>query len=169
MDELPLADELSLVFARMSGLLLSQETVGTALDLVTSLAKDTIPGSLGAGVTLTNERGRKMTAGASDPRVERADALQYELEEGPCLTAWAQRELVHVDDMVAEKRWPRWCPLAYELGMRAAMSAPLLLAIKPLAPSRSTLSDPRHTTSAADSCSPGSAPRRRSWWRMSRR
>jgi len=126
MDELPLADELSLVSARMSGLLLSQETVGTALDMVTSLAKDTIPGSLGAGVTLTDERGQKITAGASNPRVERADAVQYELEEGPCLTAWARRELVRIDDMAAEKRWPRWCPVAHELGMRAAMSAPLV-------------------------------------------
>jgi len=56
--DLPLA-ELSAVFARMSGLLLSEETVSTAVRLVTSLAADTIPGTAGAGVTLIDEAGRK--------------------------------------------------------------------------------------------------------------
>src|SRR3954465_12587456 len=86
-EGLPLADELSVVFARMSGLLLSEETVGTAVGLVTALATDAIPGAVGAGVTLVDELGRKTTSGASDPVVEKADAAQYELDEGPCLVA----------------------------------------------------------------------------------
>jgi Stage II sporulation protein E (SpoIIE) len=48
-QELPLAEELSVVFARMSGLLLSEETVGTAVELVTALATDAIPGAVGGG------------------------------------------------------------------------------------------------------------------------
>ncbi|HUQ64459.1 MAG TPA: GAF and ANTAR domain-containing protein [Acidimicrobiales bacterium] len=126
--ELPLADELSAVFARMSGFLLSQETVATALGLVTSLAKDTIPGSVGSGVTLTDPRGRRTTAGASDAIVEKADDLQYELDEGPCLDAWMHRTAVRVDDTATEHRWPRWCAAAYGLGMRSALSAPLVAA-----------------------------------------
>ncbi len=39
---LPLTDELAGVFARMSGLLLSEETVATALGLVSSLARETV-------------------------------------------------------------------------------------------------------------------------------
>ena len=54
---LPLAEELSAVYARMSGLLLSEETVNTAVGLVTSLAQDCIPGTAGAGVTLIDEGG----------------------------------------------------------------------------------------------------------------
>src|SRR4051794_24970297 len=106
--DLPLAAELSAVYARMSGLLLSEETVNTALRLVTSLAADTIPGTAGAGVTLVDDGGRKTSAGASDPLVERADSLQYELDEGPCLTAWAQRALIRIDDIPADRRWPQW-------------------------------------------------------------
>lgn len=128
MDELPLAEELSAVFARMSGLLLSQETVATAVQLVTSLANETIPGSVGSGVTLTDQRGRRTTAGATDAIVEEADNLQYELDEGPCLTAWAQRTVTRVDDTSTEERWPRWCAAAYGLGMRSALSAPLVAA-----------------------------------------
>ena len=123
---LPLAEELSAVFARMSGLLLSEETVCTAVGLVTALATDAVPGAVGAGVTLVDEEGRKTTSGASDPVVEKADSAQYELDEGPCLTAWAQRALVRVDEIGSDERWPRWCRAVEPLGLRAALSAPLV-------------------------------------------
>jgi len=125
-QDLPLADELAAVYARMSGLLLSQETVSTALHLVTSLAVETVPGSVGAGVTLIDERGRRSSAAATDALVEQADALQYELDEGPCLTAWAQRAVVRIDDTVQEDRWPGWCAAVQRLGLRSALSTALV-------------------------------------------
>jgi GAF domain-containing protein len=123
---LPLADELSLVFARMSGLLLSEETVTTALGLIGSLALDTVSGACGAGVTLVDPRGHRRTSGATDPRVEEADRIQYELDEGPCLAAAAARQVVRVDDIEGDPRWPRWSARAAPLGLRAALSAPLV-------------------------------------------
>jgi GAF domain-containing protein len=125
-EGLPLAEELSVVYARMSGLLLSEETVTTAVGLVTASATEAIPGVVGAGVTLVDERGRRTTSGASDPVVEKADGLQYELDEGPCLVAWAQRALVRLDDIDSDGRWPRWSRAVAPLGLRAAMSAPLV-------------------------------------------
>jgi GAF domain-containing protein len=123
---LPLADELSLVFARMSGLLLSEETVTTALGLIGSLALETVPGACGAGVTLVESRGRRRTSGATDRRVEEADRIQYELDEGPCLDATATRQVVRVDDIANDPRWPRWSARAAPLGLRTALSAPLV-------------------------------------------
>jgi GAF domain-containing protein len=123
--DLPLADELSAVSARVAGLLLSEETVATALGLVSSMALDTVPGAVGAGVSIVDERGRR-SSGSTDARVERADALQYELDEGPCLAAAAGRQLVRVDDLAADRRWPRWAAEVAPLGLRAAMSAPLV-------------------------------------------
>ena len=123
---LPLADELAAVFARMSGMLMSEETVSTALGLVTALATEAIPGAVGAGVTLVDDRGRRTTSGASDPVVEKADSMQYELDEGPCLAAWAQRALVRLDEIGSDGRWPRWSRAVEPLGLRAAMSAPLV-------------------------------------------
>jgi GAF domain-containing protein len=122
---LPLADELAVVFARMSGLLLSQETVTSALELVTALAVETVPGSVGAGISIVDERGRR-TSAATDGRVERADALQYEHDEGPCLAATALRQVVRIDDLAEDRRWPRWAAAAQPLGLRAALSAPLV-------------------------------------------
>lgn len=124
-SEARLAGELTAVFARMSGLLLSEETVATTLRLITTLAKDTIPGTVGAGVTLMHERGQPTSAAASDSVVEQADRLQYGLDEGPCLAAWAERLVIRIDDTREDRRWPRWCQGAVALGMRSALSAPL--------------------------------------------
>src|SRR3954452_14772669 len=109
----------------MSGLLLSSETVTTVLGLVTALAVETVPGSIGAGVTIVDEQGRR-TSAATDDRVERADALQYEHDEGPCLAATALRQVVRIDDLAEDRRWPRWAAAARPLGLRAVLSAPLV-------------------------------------------
>ncbi|NMR20106.1 GAF and ANTAR domain-containing protein [Cellulomonas fimi] len=122
---LPLADELALVFARLSGVLLSQETVDTSLRLICELAQLTLPDSSGAGVTLVDAQGSRTTA-ASDQVAERADALQYELHEGPCLTAAAHRVVVRVDDIEHDSRWPRWARAVQPLGVHATLSSPMI-------------------------------------------
>ncbi len=124
--ELPPADELAAVFASMSGLLLSTETVSSALELITTLVAETVGEVDGAGVTLLDEHGERTTAAATDPVVTHADALQYELGDGPCLTAWAQRVTVRVDGLTTDDRWPRWAPVAAAAGVRAVLSAPLV-------------------------------------------
>src|SRR5215218_8011290 len=122
---LPLADELAGVFARMSGLLLSEETVETALGVLSSLAQETVPGSTGAGVSIM-ERRRRRSSGSTDSRVQAADALQYEFDEGPCLEAASNREVVRSDDLTEDARWPRWTAAAVDLGLRSVLSAPLI-------------------------------------------
>jgi GAF domain-containing protein len=123
--DLPLTDELAAVFARMSGLLLSEETVASALGVLSALAQETVPGSSGAGVSIIHGQNRR-SSGSTDERVRRADSLQYELHEGPCLFAAASRELVRIDDLSTDRRWPRWAAAALPLGLHAAMSAPLI-------------------------------------------
>src|SRR4051794_13504968 len=109
----------------MSGLLLSEETVATALGLISSLIQETVPGAVGAGASIVDASGRR-SSGSADRRVERADALQYEFDEGPCLAATAGRTLVRADDLTAEPRWPRWAAAATDLGLLSALSAPLV-------------------------------------------
>jgi GAF domain-containing protein len=125
-EDLPLADELAAVYARIAGLLLSRETVDTALNLVTSLVTETIPVAAGAGVTLTDEQGRRVTAAATDAVVEQVDSLQYEFDEGPCLSAWHDRVTIRVDDVAVDDRWPRWRTAVQPLGIRSSLSTPLV-------------------------------------------
>jgi GAF domain-containing protein len=122
---LSVGDELAAVHARLAGILLSEQTVDTALELITSLARDTLPGSIGAGVTLMRADGRPTTSAATDSVVDTLDRLQYGLDEGPCLTAWATSSVVRIDDLTTEERWPIWSPRAADLGMRSVLSAPM--------------------------------------------
>jgi GAF domain-containing protein len=117
--------DLTWALSQMSGLLLSRETVDTALELVTTLAAATTAGTLGAAVTIVDEHGKRSRA-ASGPVAERADALQYEFDEGPCLTAWRTQQVVRIDDTTTDARWPRWNEAAAALGVRSVLSAPLL-------------------------------------------
>jgi GAF domain-containing protein len=118
--------ELAGVFARVSGLLLSEHTVQTLLSLITELAHDTMPATVGAGITLVDEQGTATTSAASGPVVDRADRLQHELGEGPCLQAFSRREMVRCDDLTKESPWPRWAEAAASLGLRSVLSAPLV-------------------------------------------
>jgi len=123
---LPSQADVSAVFARMSGLLLSQQTTETVLRLITALIVETVPGAGHAGVTLIEPMGKR-SAAATDETAGQADALQYELEEGPCLAAWASRVPQRVDDTATDQRWPRWGGAVQHLGLRSAMSAPLIV------------------------------------------
>jgi GAF domain-containing protein len=118
--------DLGTALSQMAGLVLSRETVDTALELVTSLAATATAGTLGAGVTVVDEHGKRSRA-ASNSATEEADALQYEYDEGPCLTAWRRREVVRIDDTTTDGRWPRWNEAASALGVRSVLSAPLLV------------------------------------------
>src|SRR3954452_9473724 len=118
--------ELSSALAQMAGLVLSRETVETAVELVTTLAEATIAGTTGAGVTIADEHGKRSKA-ASNQLVERADALQYESDEGPCLTAWRTRQLVRIDDTATDSRWPSWNSAAARLGVRAVLIVALVV------------------------------------------
>jgi GAF domain-containing protein len=124
---LAVAEDLASALNQMAGLVLSRETVETALELVTTLAATVTPGTLGAAVTVVDEHGKRSRA-VSNATVEQADALQYELDEGPCLTAWRTQELIRLDDTTTDERWPRWSPAVSRLGVRSVLSAPLLAA-----------------------------------------
>jgi GAF domain-containing protein len=123
---LPLTDELAGIFARMSGVLLTEETVESALGVLSALAQETVAAARGAGVTVIDERGRRVTSGATDDRVRRADRLQYDLDEGPCLDSARKRTLVRADDLGTETPWPRWSGAARALGLHSSLSTPLV-------------------------------------------
>ena len=58
--------------------------------------------------------------------LDRGDALQYELDEGPCLDAIREHALVESGDVAADPRWPRWAPRAAgELGVGSMLCVQL--------------------------------------------
>ncbi|WP_146364077.1 GAF and ANTAR domain-containing protein [Arthrobacter yangruifuii] len=124
-SDLPL-DELSTLFARIQGMLLTEESVAHAVDLLAQAIRETIPGAVGAGVSLMDSQGIRTSTGSTDGLVVAADELQYRLGNGPCLEAWAAAAPVRSDDLGTEIRWPGWSGPAAEMGLRSVVSVPLL-------------------------------------------
>lgn len=121
----PPPGELSTVFARLRGMLLSEQDATTAVHQLARAAHQMLPSAAGAGASLLDEDGTRVTTAATDAVVEAADALQYELRQGPCLSAWATREPQRVDDTAVDPRWARWQAHAAEAGIRSVLSVPL--------------------------------------------
>ena len=98
-------------------------TMHDAVEHIVSFAVRSTGTSYG-GITLLQAGGRRFqTVGATDPRVERADALQYELREGPCVDAAVEVKSVHSESLEHDPRWPHWGPAAAELGFHSIISA----------------------------------------------
>ncbi|MGX5358226.1 GAF and ANTAR domain-containing protein [Kocuria sp. KH4] len=122
----PSPGELTTVFAQLHGLLLSQDDATTAVAHLARVAHQVIPAAAGAGVSLLDDAGTRISTAATDPAVEAADAAQYELGQGPCLSAWATQEPQRIEDTITETRWAGWAASAAETGIRSVLSAPLV-------------------------------------------
>ena len=71
------------------------------------------------------EEGARVSTASTSALVSLADERQYELGEGPCLTSWATCELVRMDDLELDRRWPRWRSAALGLRLRSVLSTPV--------------------------------------------
>lgn len=101
-------------------------TVVAAIEVLTALAMTSIAKATGAGVTLMDRQGWRLSTAATSQIVLDADDAQYRFSEGPCLTAWETRRPVRVQTMSTEPRWPEWVKTARELGLGSVLSAPLM-------------------------------------------
>lgn len=120
------AGELTEAFARIKGMLLSQEDAVRAVEQLAALAKDMARTTVGAGASLFDAGGRRTSTGSTNEAVKLADNLQYQLGEGPCITAWATNDIERIDDTATETRWPLWCAAANDIGLRSVLTAPLV-------------------------------------------
>ena len=124
-NSLPLANELAKLTGQPSDGFLTEESASKAVQSLAYVLRDSIPNSAGAGASIINARGRRESAGATDPVVLRADKLQYELGQGPCLSAWAEQRAIIIQDTKQETRWPKWTAAIADLPLRSVLSAPL--------------------------------------------
>jgi putative methionine-R-sulfoxide reductase with GAF domain len=124
-QQLPL-DDLTLALARIKGLLLTEEEVDRAVQVLAEGIRDAFPGSSGAGVSLLDEQGRRTSTGSTGQVVTAADTAQYDLGQGPCLTAWATERTVLVHDVATDDRWHLWSQSVAGLSLRSVISSPLM-------------------------------------------
>lgn len=120
-------DDLRLSLAALSQLATGQMQLSEALTGVAELAVRAIPGADGAGLTLL-EKNRHDTIVASAPFVGQVDAIQYGIEEGPCITAAAEARTVRSGALSTDQQWPRFGPRVARLGVHSVLSLPLVTA-----------------------------------------
>ncbi len=115
-------------FAEIARSLSSQQGVGATLEHATLTALAIIDGCDHAGVSLVTKKHKIETIAQTDDVVRRADELQYEHREGPCLQSIHEQETVYSPDLSHERRWPSWAPRARaELGIRSVLGLQLFV------------------------------------------
>jgi hypothetical protein len=97
-----------------------------ALVSLAASAAGNIPGVDLVSITVRDGDRPLYTAAATDALAEQADALQYELREGPCYAAVTDERFVVVNDMSAAVDFPRYGPRVVELGLRAQAAIQLV-------------------------------------------
>ncbi len=90
--------------------------------LAVDLAVQFVPGCDHAGISIV-DGSRTVTGASSDRVVRRGDALQNELDEGPCLDSVRTHDTVISQDLSRDPRWPRWSPMVIsEFGVHSMLS-----------------------------------------------
>jgi GAF domain-containing protein len=101
-----------------------QQTLQRAVELAAEhLAAGHADGEVYASVSLVRGHRLVENEASSDERATRADALQYELGQGPCLDAIWERETFQIDDLTTEASYPQWSRrVVQETGIRSSLS-----------------------------------------------
>jgi GAF domain-containing protein len=118
-------DDLRKSLVALSHLATGQMELEDVLTRVAEFAVSAIPGADGVGLTLL-ESGRADTMVASAPFVAEVDAIQYGIEEGPCITSAAEARTVRSGELDNDPQWPRFGPQMGHLGVHSALSVPLI-------------------------------------------
>jgi GAF domain-containing protein len=88
---------------------LEHETGAQAtMDLTVRLAVDTVPHAQHAAITIARKGQGPQTQAATSALIHRIDEIQLELNEGPCVSAIFDQELISVPDLHDETRWAGW-------------------------------------------------------------
>jgi hypothetical protein len=94
------------------------------LDSILQTAEQLAPGTH-VGICVANSDATYTTLAGTDTFVAMLDELQYDLDEGPGLTAMLEEHTVIVDDAENEHRWPRFRSRAVDLGLRSHLGVPI--------------------------------------------
>ena len=128
-----MVDDEWLQFAEIARALGSESSLKETLERGAAGAVELIYGCDYASITLVKPRRGFKTAAITNPSIELANELQYELDEGPGLQVIREQEAAHSRDLTIERKWPLWSPrVVEEVGIRSVLSVRLFLTDRPL-------------------------------------
>ena len=107
----------------IAGVLASVDDVQDYLDRVVNAVRRHVTGCDEVGITLLID-GRPRTAAYSTVGTLEVDAIQYQLDEGPCLDAARLRGEFVANLGVPDPRWPTFAEAVRDDGVRSVMALP---------------------------------------------
>ncbi|GAA0260260.1 GAF and ANTAR domain-containing protein [Saccharothrix mutabilis subsp. mutabilis] len=119
-------DEASEAFEHLAAVLADEQPLGEVLQHLVESASRVIPDAENVSVTVVGAKGAE-TAAATDRKVVAIDVDQYAAGNGPCLEAARTERPVRVGVADARERWPEFSAAAERAGVKAYLSAPLLV------------------------------------------
>jgi GAF domain-containing protein len=117
--------DLAEVLAAAARTIDEQSSLPDTLETIARAAQLSIPDIDEVGISIVHRNGRIETRAATGQLVWDLDSLQYELGEGPCVSAMREFPVVMVDDLRHDQRWPRYVPRALAAGLHAQMAVRL--------------------------------------------
>ena len=79
------------------------------------------------GITLLRDR-KAVTVASSSEHVRSMDEIQYNFDDGPCLTAAREQIIVEVPDLNRDDRWPAYFDAISGHGMHSILAVPFDMA-----------------------------------------
>jgi len=98
------------------------------LRAITSAAVHTVPGAEECGISYVIGRSRVEPRACTSDLPRAVDQLQTDLGQGPCLDAAWEQDIVRVDDLAVDRRWPEFAARAADLGVGSMMCFQLFVA-----------------------------------------
>lgn len=119
--------EIAAVFGDVARALAAHDDLRSILQRIVDLAVANLEACEFAAISLVESRQVRSPASSNDvPKL--VDAIQTEVNEGPCLDAIREHEVVVTGDLAAEERWPRFSHRAHEeSGVRSILGVRLFV------------------------------------------
>lgn len=111
-------------FAELASMSLTDATPEAALHKVVRACQQSLTGASDVSITMLAD-GRPTTIASTGQLATDLDEAQYDRGHGPCLDASRGGEIMRIDDMRTESRWPAYAPFAVEHGVLSSLSVPL--------------------------------------------
>jgi GAF domain-containing protein len=108
----------------LASVVLVNRDLNDVLSEISRVARRAVPGVEAASITLIR-REKAFTAAYDGQMALDADELQYERGYGPCIDAGLAGQVLRIDDMAREERWPDYTRHAADHGIGSSLSVPL--------------------------------------------
>jgi GAF domain-containing protein len=100
----------------------AHRSLDETLDAIVQSARVSVPGFDHVGISVLHGKGDVETKAATGQLVWDLDAVQYDLDQGPCLDSLRKAPTVNVERIRDDPRWPEYAPRAADRGVRSQLA-----------------------------------------------